>query len=141
MKTRYNFIVLVTLLALILSACGGGAPATSGEPAVLKIGWLGEPDTLNPAYAFLTEAYAIFDLVYSPLVTEDASGNYVGALAKEWSTSDDGLTWTFTLKDGVKWHNLADRSLPTKLHGRSTRSWRTPMAGRLFQVTWAVSAK
>ena len=105
MKTRYNFIVLVTLLALVLSACGGGAPATSGEPAVLKIGWLGEPDTLNPAYAFLTEAYAVFDLVYSPLVTEDSSGNYIGALAKEWSVSEDGLTWTFTLKDGVKWHN------------------------------------
>ena len=114
MKIRYNFLVLVTLLALILSACGGGAPATQaptdvpatgGEPAVLKIGWLGEPDTLNPAYAFLTEAYAVFDLVYSPLVTEDSSGNYVGALAKEWSASDDGLTWTFTLKDGVKWHN------------------------------------
>ena len=114
MKTRYTFFVVLTLLALILSACGGGAPATQAAteasatdsaPAVLKIGWLGEPDTLNPAYAFLTEAYAIFDLVYSPLVTEDSSGEYVGALAKEWSASEDGLTWTFTLKDGLKWHN------------------------------------
>lgn len=113
MKTRYNFVVVVTLLALVISACGGGAPATeiatdapvtAGDRAV-NIGWLGEPDTLNPAYAFLTEAYAIFDLVYSPLVTEDSSGNYVGALAKEWSTSEDGLTWTFALKDGLKWHN------------------------------------
>ena len=114
MKTRYNFFVVLTLLALMLSACGGGgAPATevaTGAPSanvdnVVNIGWLGEPDTLNPAYAFLTEAYTIFDLIYSPLVTEDAAGNYVGALAKEWSSSDDGLTWTFTLKDGVKWHN------------------------------------
>lgn len=114
MKTRYNFFVVLTLLALILSACGGGgAPATevateapsANVDNVVNIGWLGEPDTLNPAYAFLTEAYTIFDLIYSPLVTEDAAGNYVGALAKEWSSSDDGLTWTFTLKDGVKWHN------------------------------------
>jgi len=114
MKTRYNFFVVLTLLALMLSACGGGgAPATevateapsANVDNVVNIGWLGEPDTLNPAYAFLTEAYTIFDLIYSPLVTEDAAGNYVGALAKEWSSSDDGLTWTFTLKDGVKWHN------------------------------------
>ena len=87
MKPRYTFFAVVTMLALVLSACGGGAPATESAPSVLKIGWLGEPDTLNPAYAFLTEAYAIFDLVYSPLVTEDSSGEYVGALAKEWSVS------------------------------------------------------
>lgn len=114
MKTRYNFFVVLTLLALILSACGGGGAAatevateapSANVDNVVNIGWLGEPDTLNPAYAFLTEAYTIFDLIYSPLVTEDAAGNYVGALAKEWSSSDDGLTWTFTLKDGVKWHN------------------------------------
>ncbi|MCI0610037.1 MAG: ABC transporter substrate-binding protein [Anaerolineae bacterium] len=117
MKLRYTVLVWMTVFALILSACGGGAPATdvpatdapaAGEGGVLKIGWLGEPDTLNPAYAFLSEAYTIFDLIYSPLVTEDASGNYVGALAEEWSASEDSLTWTFTLKDGLKWHNGED---------------------------------
>jgi peptide/nickel transport system substrate-binding protein len=104
----------MTILAIILSACGGGAPATdapstevagASDGGVVKIGWLGVPDTLNPAYAFLTEAYTVFDLIYSPLVTEDKSGNYVGALAKEWSVSDDSLTWTFMLKDDLKWHN------------------------------------
>ena len=78
---------------------------TKTEPVVLKVGWLGKPDTLNPAYAFLTESYVVFDLIYNPLVTEDPSGKYVGALAKEWKTSEDGLTWTFTLKDNIKWHN------------------------------------
>ncbi|MFN8595577.1 MAG: hypothetical protein U0559_05280 [Anaerolineae bacterium] len=52
---------------------------------------MGKPDTLNPAYAFLTESYVVFDLIYNPLVTEDPSGKYVGALAKEWKTSEDGL--------------------------------------------------
>ena len=106
MKTNYRSLVLVTILALLLASCGGAPAATeSSEPVVLKIGWLGEPDTLNPSYAFLTEAYVIFDLIYLPLVTEDASGNYVGGLAKEWSTSADSLTWTFTLKDNLRWHN------------------------------------
>jgi peptide/nickel transport system substrate-binding protein len=80
------------------------APVETG-PVVLHIGWLGKPDTLNPAYAFLTEAYTIFDLIFNPLVTEDPTGKYVGALAKDWKASADGLTWTFTLKDNIKWHD------------------------------------
>ena len=136
MNAKYRFFALITILGILISACGGAAatsapstqepsaateaPATqaqapteapaSTEPAILHIGWLGIPDTLNPAYAFLAEAYIIFDLIYTPLVTEDRDGNYVGALAKEWSSSDDGLTWTFTLKDGLKWHNGEDVS-------------------------------
>jgi len=123
---RNRLFYFVVLAALVLAACGApstpapaGAtevvptlvPATSAPtaaPAVLHVGWLGKPDTLNPAYAFLTESYTIFDLIYSPLTTEAPEGNYVGALAKEWSVSDDGLTWTFTLKDGIKWHNGED---------------------------------
>ena len=124
MKIKYKNFALMALLAILVSACGGGAAATqapasteapavteaptSSGPAVLHIGWLTQPDTLNPAYAFLTPAYIVFDLIYSPLVTEDKNGNYVGALAQDWSASDDGLTWTFTLKDGLKWHNGED---------------------------------
>ena len=117
MSTRNSLASYLVLLVLLLSACSpsatpspSGATSTlegqapAGEPAVLRIGWLGAPDTLNPAYAFLTESYNIFDLVYNPLVTEAPSGEYVGALAKEWSSSADGLTWTFTLKDGLTWH-------------------------------------
>jgi len=80
-------------------------PAAAAEPAILHIGWQGLPDTLNPAYAFLTESYAIFDLVYGTLVTESPTGEYVGELAEEWSVSEDGLVWTFTLKDGIRWHS------------------------------------
>lgn len=113
-------IILLFALALILAACSGGgtpAPSTSTDgqptqsppasavPVVLRVGWLGFPDTLNPAYAFLTESYAMFDLVYSTLTTETPEGDYVGLLAEERSVSEDGLTWTYKLRPGVKWHN------------------------------------
>jgi peptide/nickel transport system substrate-binding protein len=100
---------------LVVAACGAPgsptspaeteAPPAETEPVVMNVGWLGAPDTLNPAYAFLTESYIIFDLVYSPLTTENPDGQYVGALAQDWSQSEDGLTWTFNLKEGIKWHN------------------------------------
>jgi peptide/nickel transport system substrate-binding protein len=122
MRKAFLFVLLVLVLAL--SACGGPATATpvpqqssdgqpqptqeppvSAEPVVLHVGWLGFPDTLNPAYAFLTESYSMFDFVYSTLTTQSPEGWYVGLLAEERSVSEDGLTWTYKLRPGIKWHN------------------------------------
>jgi peptide/nickel transport system substrate-binding protein len=50
-------------------------------------------------------------LIYEPLVTysiDPATNGYgpvIGALAQSWETSADGLTWTFHLQPGVKWHD------------------------------------
>ena len=48
------------------------------EPTVLHFGWLGKPDTLNPAYAFLVESTTILDLVYNTLLRLDQSGQVRG---------------------------------------------------------------
>ena len=114
MKTKLLSVLM--LAAWILSACGGQAgPPTSApvqasavptlsQPAVLHEGWTENPDTLNPAYAFLTQSYTVFDLIYSTLTTESPDGKYVGGLAKDWSVAADNLTWTIHIKDGIKWH-------------------------------------
>ena len=99
---KYKIVTILMLLVLVITACG---PANTGKASVLRIGWAGKPDTLNPAYAFLSESYTIFHLIYSTLTTQSTDGNYVGLLAKDWSVSDDGLTWTYHLKSGIKWHN------------------------------------
>jgi len=44
-------------------------------------------------------------LVYEPLVAMGADGEWKGVLAESWEASDDGLTWTFHLRQGVKFHN------------------------------------
>lgn len=113
MKKKLMFVLV--LLAMIVSACGGGSAPTANVNSTsapvkegtttLRIGWGSKPDTLNPAYAFLTESYTIFHLIYSTLTTQAADGNYVGLLAKDWTVSSDGLTWTYHIKDGFKWHN------------------------------------
>jgi peptide/nickel transport system substrate-binding protein len=116
MLNRIKTLILFCLAAtLLLTACGGGAAAptqapaateapTASGPVSLRIGWGSTPDSLNPAYAFLAVSYRIFDLVYDPLVTQGPDGSYRGDLAESWSKSEDGLTWTFKLKDNIKWH-------------------------------------
>jgi peptide/nickel transport system substrate-binding protein len=110
MKTRILYMIVA--VALVLTACGGGGGAATEQSATgdatLRIGWIGKPDTLNPAYAFLTESYTVFDLIYTPLTTESPDGSYAGGLARDWSVSEDGLTWTVNLKDGIQWHNGED---------------------------------
>ena len=51
---------------------GTASARAASAPVILHEGWTENPDTLNPAYAFLTQAYTIFDLIYGTLTTEVA---------------------------------------------------------------------
>jgi peptide/nickel transport system substrate-binding protein len=106
MNRRYAVIVSLCLLAVMASACTGAGTPAAAEPSVVRIGWAGSPDTLNPGTALLVEAYTVFDLVYSSMVSLDLDGStYRPELAESWDVSDDGLTWTFHLRPGATWHD------------------------------------
>lgn len=98
MKQKVFYVL--TLVALVLSACSGG-----GQPAVVRIGWAGSPDTLNPGMAILTEAYTIFELVYDSMYELNLDGSFTLSLAESVTNSDDGLVWTYKIRDGIKWHD------------------------------------
>jgi len=102
MKQRYIFLVLMTILALLISSCGGIA---ASAPVVLRIGWAGSPDTVNPGTAVLSEAYTIFALVYDTIYEYQLDGTYKLDVAESADVSDDGLTWTFKIRDGIKFHD------------------------------------
>lgn len=97
-----KIIYLFVFSALVISACGGGAQA---EPVVVRIGWGGSPDTLNPGTAVLSEAYTIFALVYDTIYEYQLDGSYKLDVAESAETSDDGLTWTFKIRDGINFHD------------------------------------
>lgn len=100
---RKIFYILV-LAALVLAACGGGTAGT-GEKVTVRVGWQGAPDTLNPGMAVLSEAYTIFELVYDSMYELNLDGTFTLALAESADVSDDGLVWTYKIRDDVKFHD------------------------------------
>jgi peptide/nickel transport system substrate-binding protein len=114
----------LVMLALILAACGGQQASPSegadeseapGESAAesegtatggtVRIGIGGYPDSLNPGNGVLSEAYALYELVYDTPVSVDSTGAFVPELAESWDVSDDGLTWTMTIVEGATFHD------------------------------------
>lgn len=98
--------------ALLLSACSGGAspaPSTTGEPdpdASVAIRLVLEPGNLDirqTAGAALDQI--LVDNIYQGLVARTPEQDIVPALASEWEVSEDGLTYTFTLREGVTFHD------------------------------------
>jgi peptide/nickel transport system substrate-binding protein len=73
-------------------------PAKGGS---ITEGVVGNPRFINPLIALSDTDRDITSLVYSGLVKVDSEGNIVNDLAKSYSVSNDGLTYSFTLKDNL----------------------------------------
>jgi peptide/nickel transport system substrate-binding protein len=87
----------------------GGTGTTSGGGAggddTVRIGWGGAPADLNPGLGVLNEDYTVYDLIYDSPLSLDFQGVFQPELATEWSVSDDGLTWTMKIREGVTFHD------------------------------------
>ena len=105
--SKIRIIALALCVAIgpsvALTACSGDkADASSkivvGIPQDLE-------DSLDPHEAVAAGTKEILFNVYEGLLKPDETGNLVPAVAKEYSVSDDGLVYSFVLRDGVKFHN------------------------------------
>lgn len=104
------FLTLLALVAVGLAACGSDDSSTTESPAAagaIKPGGVltvacQPPANLDPHFAALAPEELINHQVYSWLVVLDGQNNPVPDLATEWKMSEDGKTWTFTIRDGVK---------------------------------------
>ncbi len=69
----------------------------------LKLNLASEPDKLDPALNSSVDGACLAVNSFGGLYMYDDEGNLVPNFAKSYTVSDDGLTYTFTLKDGLKW--------------------------------------
>jgi len=129
-RTRPAFILIAAAVAVVLAfglAWGLGAavaasesptptlagdsasPASGADKVIYKVGWTRTPDNLNPFIGYASPSFAIWYLTYDSLVGYDPStlapmkGESSTGLATDWTTSADGLTWTFTIRQNAKW--------------------------------------
>lgn len=100
---------MVAAAVLLLSACSstmetGGTAAGGEERGSLTYASDQTPDTFNPAM-LVEHTNPVTEMVFRGLVAHDADNEVVPALATDWTVSDDGLTYEFTLREDVTWHD------------------------------------
>ena len=121
MKRRVTGILLVLTMAVTvaLSGCSGdkekqksttenklsGNPVEGGS---IKVGISQDLDSLDPHKAVAAGTKEVLFNIYEGLVKPDKDGNLIEAVASDYAISDDAKVYTFTLRDGVKFHNGND---------------------------------
>lgn len=90
----------------LVPVTGPTAPAgTKVEGGTLVVGTIEEPDTLHPHITQLVTTSDVLNGVYNALMVYDSTQTIQPALATEMSVSEDGLVYTFQLRQGVAFHN------------------------------------
>lgn len=125
-KGKKNFIwTLVAALLIAAMLLPGCQEEEAGEvqieeeapaqpeiknPNIFIYATIGPPDSLDPAYAYDTASGEIIQAVYETLIfwKGESSTEFDPILATEWNVSDDGKTYRFKIRKGVKFHNGND---------------------------------
>ena len=120
LSTLRRPLALVGAAAMVasLAACAdserdaGGEEATDGQAAeggTFVFAASSDPVMLDPAFASDGETFRVARNIFEGLVgTEPGTAEPAPLLAESWEQSEDGLSYTFTLKDGVKFHDGTD---------------------------------
>ncbi len=133
MKKRVIALLMAAAMTVGLAACGSGnaeapaqepaaeapaaedsaeapvvddvaeAPAASGGNKILKVQVGSDPETIDPALNSAVDGGNMLLHAFECLLIVDQDGKLAPGQAESWETSEDGLTWTFHLREGLKW--------------------------------------
>ena len=121
MLTQKRFLGFLVIAAMVLALAFGCGPADDPddpdpvddpddpEPVEdvqeIKLAITRDPETLDPAHLTWTSAHGVTNNIYNGLVRwKTGTFEIEPDLAYDWDVSEDGLTWTFYLHEGVQWH-------------------------------------
>lgn len=115
MRKRLLALALAAVLVFSLAACGGSQKAedsTGGQDAggekELKVQVGPNPETIDPALNSAVDGGNMLLHAFECLLTVAEDGTLQPGCAESWEESEDGLTWTFHLRDGLKWSDGTD---------------------------------
>lgn len=117
---KIKILSLLIVCVMLLAACGGGAnnaangggnggeqtaSSESGGEKILRTNNKTEPGSLDPAIAKGTHESFVIYQAFEGLMRYDENDKLVPGQAESYEVSDDGMTYTFKLRDGLKWSN------------------------------------
>lgn len=109
-----KFWLIVAIGSIFLASIAGGVGAQQVKnPGIIIVASIGDVDSLDPAWSYDTASAEVIINVYEPLIFFDREkmDEFIPLLATEVPTvkngliSDGGLTYTFPIRKGVKFHN------------------------------------
>ena len=120
-------VAMAGCMAASLAACGGSASsaastetstaasteAATGEESTgtasgFTVQYGPNPETLDPALNSSIDGANTLITVFEPLLLIDENNEVIPGQAESYTVSDDGLVWTFTMRDGLKWSDGSD---------------------------------
>lgn len=101
--TRARAAALATISVVLGFAVSPTASAQDGGQVTLTIGLMQNLSSPNVTAGYLVSDYELWNLQYGGLTEKDADLETVPGLAESWEESDDGLTYTYTLREGLRW--------------------------------------
>ena len=120
-------VAMAGCMAASLAACGGSAStaastetstaasteAATGEESTgtasgFTVQYGPNPETLDPALNSAIDGANTLITVFEPLLLIDENNEVIPGQAESYTVSDDGLVWTFTMRDGLKWSDGSD---------------------------------
>lgn len=123
MKKKLSVLLCAAMVATSLAGCGGssgaktettaaeasqGGQESATEGKILTYAISGEPETLDPTMNNYSNSSVLLQNLFSGLFQLEADGTLTNAMCDSYTVSDDGLVYTFTLKDGLKWSDGSD---------------------------------
>ena len=109
MRNRFlrvvSLMITLTMLAVATSACGNDDNSNAGVGHSFKYTLVGNPDTLDPQLAENASAKMVLANLFEGLFAVDDSGNVEPALVKDYTVSEDGLVYRFTLREDSYWYD------------------------------------
>jgi peptide/nickel transport system substrate-binding protein len=143
-------LLLVLLVTALLAACGGGgdddaspdsedAAEDAGGGSVLRLAFTNDMDPPDPDTNYQLQGNQVTTALYEGLLdyAPDSSNELVGLLAESWEVSDDGLTYTFTLRDDLTFADgspIDSTTIQAGFDRRVAESVESPMGYMLLPV-------
>ena len=103
-KVSYTCFLILILLSLLFSQTVS-ADQQGQYGGTLNVGVADNPPTLDWHFTTANATRHVSKYIWEGLVVFDANDQIQPMLAKDWKASEDGLTWTFHLLEGVRFHN------------------------------------